>query len=184
MTRCIVSTRPDGYVSVTTPTLEIMAFLTLGGAPKGHFLGVNWDAQIEEMTNRRVPKDVAVRYVRGLQVGGYTDAEAYEILRDRDTPQEWTGKELWDASEVPIDRWFRNAWRRSQNGGPIYIDINRAKPIQFKHIRHAVQCENKRREDDLDLFDVPFECDLAAIREQIRLASDETELRHIWPRFS
>jgi hypothetical protein len=176
----IVSTRPDGGVSLTCPSAEIMSWLTLGGAPEGYFGRINWDAQIEEMTSRGVYQDVAARYVRGVQSGGFTDAEAYELIRDRDTKPEWTGKELWD--EVPTDRWFRNAWRRSPNGGPIYIDLERARPVQFWRIRSAIREENKKREYDIDLFDVPLEYDLAEIRERIRQAPDDATLRHIWPR--
>ncbi len=177
----IVSTRPDGGVSLTNPTSEIMSWLTLGGAPEGYFGRINWDAQIEEMTGRRVPQDVAVRYVRGLQSGGFTDAEAYELIRDRDTNPEWTGKEVWDPSEVPTGRWYRNAWVRSQNGGPIYIHLERAKYVQFWRIRGAISQEERRRENDIELFDAPVSCDLRAIKQRIRSARDDLSLRRIWP---
>lgn len=181
MTCCIVSTRSDGGVSLTYPTAEIMSWLTLGGAPEGYFGRINWDAQIDEMTKRGVYETVAVRYVHGLQAGGFTDAEAYELLRDRDTKPEWTGKELWDLSEVSTDRWYRNAWRRSPNGGPIYIDLQRAKPVQFSRIRTAIHEENTRRVNDIDLFDALVEYDLLEIKRRILQASSEPELRSIWP---
>ena len=178
----IVSTRPDGGVSLTVPSLEIMSWLTLGGAPKGYFdCPIDWDAQINEMTSRGVYADVAQSYVRGVLCGGFTDAEAYGLIRDRDTKPEWTGKELWGRSKIPVDRWFRNAWMRSQNGGPIYIHMPRARYVQFGRIRAAIAQENKRRENDIDLFDVPVECDLSELKRRIHQASDEIELRRIWP---
>ena len=180
----IVSTRPDGGVSITYPSSEIMSWLTLGGAPKGYFdCPIDWDAQIEDMTSRGIYSDVAERYVRGVLCGGFTDAEAYGLLRDRDTKPEWSGKELWDRSEIPVDRWFRDAWRRSKNGGPIYIDLQRAKPVQFGRIRAAIDIENKRRQNDINLFDIPVDCDFIEMRKRIRDANDEIKLRRIWPDF-
>jgi hypothetical protein len=178
--RCIVSTGNGGWVHVTHPTNEIMSIFTNGGAPDGYFGRIDRDYQIAEMVKRGVRECDAVRWIKHLFSGGLTTAEAYELIRDRDTKQEWTGKELWDKGELP-DRWFRDAWKRSANGGPIYVSLDRAKPIQFKRIRSAIEAENKRRRDDLDLFDTPIECDLAMIRERIRRANDEIELRQIWP---
>lgn len=174
--RWIVSTRPDGGVSVTWPGPDFKFFTNGGGVQIE-----NWDGQIAEMTGRGVREDVAVRWLRGLCFGGCTDAEAYELMRDRDTKPEWTGKELWDWSDVPSDRWYRNAWKRSPNGGPIYVDLARARPVQFEYVCDAVECENRRRAKDIDLFDMPIEVDFMAIRERIRCASDEIELRNIWP---
>jgi hypothetical protein len=177
----IVSTRPDGGVSLTRPTNEIMSILTLGGAEDCYSGRVDWDAQIANHVRDGIREVVAVRWIKHFRSGGLTDAEAYELIRDRDTKPEWSGKELWKPSEAPIDRWFRNAWKRSHNGGPIYIAIDRAKPIQFKHIVSAIEREKKRRSNEMDYFDIPVEVDLLAIREKIRRASDEIELRHIWP---
>ena len=177
----IVSTRPDGGVSCTIPSLEIMSWLTSGGSPEGYFCGIDWDAQINDMTSHGIYADVAESYVRGVRCGGFTDAEAYGLIRDRDTKPEWSGKELWDRSEMPVDRWFRDAWRRSHNGGPIYIDLQCAKSVQFSRIRAAIAKEERRRKDNIDLFDVPVECDLRRIRERIRRAREEAALRGIWP---
>lgn len=180
--RCIVSTRPDGGVSITYPTDEIMAIFTLGGAPDGYFGRIDWDGQIASYVKRGIREVTAVKWVRSLINGGLTTAEAYELIRDRDTAPDWTGKELWDRADIPADRWYRNAWHRSHNGGPIDISLSLARSIQFREIKNAVACENKRRESDLDLFDIPVACDLAVFRERIRKASDEIELRHIWPK--
>ena len=159
-----------------------MTIYTLGGAPDGYFGRLDWDAQIASMVGRGIRESVAVRHVRAMINGGLTTAEAYEMIRDRDTAPDWTGKELWDRAELPTDRWYRDAWRRSHNGGPIDIDLGRAKSIQFREIKNAVDSETKRRQSDLELFDIPVACDLAFFRERIRKASDEHELRGIWPR--
>lgn len=179
--RSIVSTGKDGWVYITHPTPEIMSIFTNGGAPDGYFGRIDWDAQIASMVDRGVSERTATKWVRSVLSGGLTDAEAYELIRDRDTQPDWNGKELWERADIPTDRWFRDAWKRSPNGGPIYVSIERAKPIQFKRIRSAIEDENRRRKNELELFDVPFECDLPAMRERIRSVDDERALRAIWP---
>lgn len=166
--KCIVSTRKDG-VSITYPTNEIMQILTCGGAPKGYLGPFTADGQIASMVERGIREDVAHKYIKHLLCGGMTDAEAYELIRDRDTNREWSGKELWDCSDIPHDRWFRDAWYRSHNGGPIEIDLSKAKPVQYRRIKSAIV-------DDIDAPEV----DLPAIRERIRSARDLRELRSIW----
>ncbi len=179
--RCIVSTRPDGGVSITHPTAEFMTIFTNGGAPAGYFLGMTRDGQIASFVKRGIREDVAVKWMDALLLGGLTDAEAYELIRDKDTKPEWTGNELWDRTELPTDRWFRDAWKRSHNGGPIYIDLNIARRIQFREIQTAVHVENERRKKDFDLWQSQFECNMAAVREMIRSKNEPLELRRVWP---
>ncbi len=170
MDKRIVFNRPDGGVSICCPTDWAISMMGCGGLwdakPRGYM-----DVQIERQIARGIRKDVARRYARAIQFGGCTTAEALEIIRDRDC--DGTAIELWDASDVPTDRWFRNAWRRSHNGGPISIDLAKAKPIQFLHIREHVA----RRRNDLFYI----EPDLAPLCTKIMQARDEIELRHIWP---
>ena len=175
----IVSTRPDGGVSFNTPFPEIMSILTLGGAEEGYSSRVDRDAQIAAFVRDGIRETIAVRWFDSVVSGGLTDAEAYDLIKDRTTKPDWTGHELWEAS--PTDRWFRNAWKRSPNGGPIYVDLERARPVQFKHIKSAIDLETKRRASEIDLFDVPVEVDLVGVRQQIYAAQDEIELRQIWP---
>ena len=66
-------------------------------------------------------------FVMAMQFGGCTDAEAYEIMRDRFCAHLGSGIELWDTTDVPKDRWFREAWVRSHNGGPIDISLTKAR---------------------------------------------------------
>lgn len=179
MPKCIVSTRKDG-VTVTHPTPEIMSILTCGGAPKGYFgPELTIDGQIASMAARGIRESVAHKYIKHLFCGGLTDAEAYELIRDRDTDPEWTAKELWEPCDLP-GRWFRDAWSRSHNGGPITIDLNKARPIQFRRIKSAVERENKKRADDLHSFDALLDVDFLDVRKRISAARDEQELRLIW----
>ena len=180
MDKRIVYTRFDGGVSVCCPTDECIAWMTGGGGiwdkePPG-FLEV----QIERMIEAGHGADASRRFARAVQFGGCTTAEALGIIRDRDCAHLGTAIELWDAGEIPADRWFRNAWRRSHNGGPICIDLNLAKPIQFQRIKAAIDKENARR--SADLYARPIEIDAAALRTQIIAADDESKLRRIWPK--
>ncbi len=180
MNGCIVYTRFDGGVSICYPTDDVISWMSCGGywsdRPRG-FLEV----QIERQIAAGHGPDASKRFAHAVQFGGKTTAEAYEIVRDRDCAHLGTAIELWDRSDVPTDRWYRNSWRRSHNGGPISIDLRRAKPIQFQHIQSAIARENRRRKDDINLFDMPVEVDLIAVREKIRAARNEIELRSIWP---
>ena len=181
MPKRIVYTRHDGGVSVCAPSLTALRFMTGGGGrwdgyPRG-FLDRQIAKQAEECGERN-----AHRFVMVMQFGGCTDAEAYELMRDRFCAHNGTGIELWDVDDVPKDRWFRDAWVRSHNGGPINVSLPRARAIQFRRIRSAVDIENKRRLCDIDCFDRPIQPEWSVIRDAIRRADDVACLRRVWLR--
>lgn len=180
MDKRIVYTRFDGGVSICCPSDECVSYMSCGGYWDGHPRGCV-ERQIEAQIAAGHDPDAAMRFAHAMQFGGKTTAEALEIIRDRDCGHRGTAIELWDVEDVPSDRWYRNAWYRSHNGGPISIDLSRARLLQFKHIRAAIVAETKRRQDDLELFDVPVDVDLGLVRERIRKARDEIELRRVWP---
>lgn len=180
MQKRIVYTRvKDGGVTVCCPSGWAIAMMGCGGFWKTRGFV---DIQIERQISRGIVPDVARRYAHAMQFGGCTTAEALEIIRDRDCAPYGTAFDLWDVEDIPTDKWFRDAWRRSHNGGPISISLKLARHVQFGHIRAAVDRESKRRANDLELFDVPVDVDLPAIREKIMAARDEVELRRVWPR--
>jgi hypothetical protein len=181
MRKVIVYTRHDGGVSVCTPTDDIMRWMGCGGLWAGEPRGYA-DTQIERMVGDGREPGAARRFVDAVMFGGCTTAEAYEIIRDRDCAHLGTGIELWDVSDVPPDRWFRDAWRRSHNGGPICVDLASARQIQFRKAIDAVESENKRRARDLMRFDRTVDVDPDAIRRAVMAASDESELRAVWPK--
>lgn len=181
MQKCIVyNRRRDGGVSICRPTNDIIAWMGCGGYwdafPRG-FMNVQVERQIES----GISQDAARRYAHAVSFGGRTTAESLEIIRDRDCAPHGTAMELWDVDDVPRDRWFRDAWRRSHNGGPISIDLKLARSIQWKRARAAVAAENRRRAEQFDLVH-PIEIDWGRLRERMRRASDEIELKYLWPR--
>lgn len=180
MMRCIVYTRKaDNGVSICHPAPKAIAWMSCGGFWDGRPRGF-METQIERQIARGVDPDTARRYAHAVQFGGCTTAEALAIIRDRDCAMYGTAIELWDIEDVPSDRWFRDAWRRSHNGGPISVDVKKARPIQWTRARSFVSIENKRRAESFETAQ-PVEVDWDAFRQRIREAKDEVDLRAIWP---
>lgn len=132
MRKRIVYTRPDGGVSICAPFITALAYMTGGGGRWDDIL--RWDRgfldrQIAEQSKYGVGEWAAARFVRAMQFGGCSTSEAYGIMRDRFCAHLGTGHELWDVEDVPRDRTYRDAWRRSHNGGPILIDAHKALEI-------------------------------------------------------
>ena len=179
MKRIVYTRFSDGGVSVCTPSEEAVRFMGCGGfwgeKPRGWY-----EQQIERAVADGRKPDAARRFVRAMVLGGCTTAEAYEIIRDRDCGHLGFNIELHDDSELPANRWFRNAWSRSANGGPIVISLEKARPIQWQKVCEAVAAENKRREDSYELA-MPLDMDWGRVRTEIARARDIETLRAIWP---
>jgi hypothetical protein len=142
--------------------------MSLGGRwadmPKG-YIDIQIERQIEAGRNERA----AVRFARAMAFGGCTDAEALEIIRDRDCGHKGMAFDLVDFRDVPSDRWFRDAWRRSHNGGPIYTGMPEARKIQMKRLQSAAT----QRKAELQF---------ARWKERIRRAETPEQLKNIWPK--
>jgi len=164
----ILFTRPDGAVSICTPAPECMDWLACGGYWDGR--GLDIDEQIERSVAAGHHEHAARRFVRAMDRGGCTTAEAYEIIRDRDCGHLGSAFELVAPEELP-DRWFRNAWRRSHNGGPICVDMAAARRIQ--RARLADFAEHRR----VDLSWPRW-------RERMRRAQTPEALKAIWPKLT
>jgi hypothetical protein len=128
MDRRIVYTRHDGGVTICCPSANAVRWMGSGGRwadmPHGFV-----EVQIERQIAAGIHADAAARFARALTFGGCSEAEALAIIRDRDCAHKGTGIELWAVDDVPTDRTYRGAWRRSHNGGPIVIDERKAMEI-------------------------------------------------------
>jgi hypothetical protein len=166
--RAIVLTRPDGGVDIVHPSRSAISWLERGGLwadfPPGFV-----DSQIAQQTADGFPYWAVVRYCRAMVTGGKTEAEAFEIIRDRDCGNRGTAFEAWDRADLPTDRWFRDAWRRSHNGGPIGVSIRSARKIQADRIKDAAKAA------DIDLK-------WPLWRQRIRKEDCPVRLKHIWPK--
>ena len=178
LSRAIVYSSFKGGVEVCHPSPEIFAIMSHGGwwdlAPRGFV-----DAQIERQISSGIDRDHATRFAKAVAFGGVTESEIWGIIKDRDCARHGTLHELIDISELP-DRWFRDAWRRSANGGPVGVDLAKARNIQWGKIVDAVSQENKRRHLDL-LGPAPIKLRKMTYQNAIRHARDDEELRRIWP---
>jgi hypothetical protein len=177
MRQRIVYTRHDGGVTVNCPAPEIFRELQSGAwacKPNGFV-----DQQVFFGVKDGRDPDGVKRFCQAMVKGGVTERDVWALIRDRDCLHKGTLHELYDVEDLP-DRWFRGAWSRSRNGGPIGIDLEKAKPIQWNKARQAVADENKRREeafDPLPLIAPPWE----TLRSAMRHARDHDELRRVWP---
>jgi hypothetical protein len=173
---------PDRSVAIYTPSLECMKALTHGGGLIKPWMRQR--ATDNMIRNGRRPQ-FARLWIEAAINGGMTDAEFYEALIEKDaTPKGAAAPELID--ETPRDRWFRDAWRRSHNGGPIDIDLEVARRVHAKHIlsaKDAVEGSEKARIDEILLGKSKVAAiDMRAVGVRINRARDIGELRQIWPR--
>lgn len=128
MHKRIIYTRYDGGVSVCCPAKEIIRAMGCGGLwlnPTRGFI----ETQIARKIARGVIPDAAHRFCTALAFGGQPTSYALEIIRDADCGHLGVAHELVDLDELPADRAYRDAWRRSPNGGPIWIDEDKAQHI-------------------------------------------------------
>jgi hypothetical protein len=125
----IVYTGPNRGVALCYASPTALAYMTGGGGRWDGFPRGFLDRQIEAQAKHGVGEWAAARFVRAMQFGGLTTAEAYGVMRDRFCAHLGTGCELWDVKDLPTDRTYRDAWRRSHNGGPIWIDERKAQAI-------------------------------------------------------
>lgn len=86
----------------------------------------NWRPDLDGARRIRL----ATRRIEALNEGGLSEREALELIADCDAPAFSTAREIVDVAEIPTDRTYRAAWRRSANGGPIVIDQDAARAIR------------------------------------------------------
>lgn len=173
----ILYTRHDGGVSICTPAPECLAWMGCGGYWTGR--GIDLDEQIERAVVAGHSRSASIRYVRAMDRGACTTAEAYDIIRDRDCGHLGTAFDLISASSLP-DRWFRDAWRRGHNGGPIEIDMPAAREVHFKRLTSMLDQEQARRRHDFNMWRKPLNVNLGAIADAVQKAEDPCSLKAIW----
>lgn len=164
----VIITRHDGGVSFIEPMAECMAWMTGGGGywankPRGYA-----DQQVERCIAAGHLPWAAKRFCGAMMRGGCTDAEAIEIITLRDAGHRGTGFEVIDVFDLP-DLWFHDSFRRSPNGGPIAVDMRRARKLQLSRI--ATMAKERDIELKLDLW-----------RSRIRKAQTPEWLKAVWPR--
>lgn len=191
----ILFTRPGGKVTIAGPTLEAYRACTGGGigVENRHMRTRAWmEAAVHCWTSvDGVPAAAAWRWAKAVAWGGLTEAEfnGAALAMERCTPVK-LAPEILPLDEVPHDRWFRGAWRRSEKGGPIFIDMVAAREIQAGAILAALDAWNaaarreerrarllRRRTNGPALIEI--EVDVFARR--IEAAATPAALKAVWP---
>ncbi len=91
----------------------------------------NWRPDRPEADRQRLAR----AWCMAKTFGGLEESEAIDLIVAKDaTP--WSSVEIMDQSELPARQW-RNAWRRSSNGGPIWIDDKAAEAIMWENFDAA-----------------------------------------------
>jgi hypothetical protein len=72
---------------------------------------------------------LARRWIMALHTGGLQKREAVALILEKDAPPYSVAHDIVHAWELPQDRTYRDAWRRSSNGGPVWVDENAAVTI-------------------------------------------------------
>lgn len=164
-------------MTITLPAPRAFRARTNGGGLMS-FYGTTIAREVEKAEQDGRDADLAREWATAGEYGGLTDAECWDLFRRWCLPAGALAVDLIDVADLPGDRWFRNAWRRSPNGGPIWIDLERARPVQRWRIAGAVVEENARRTRSLT---APLAADFDALRQATETASSLEELRAIWP---
>lgn len=134
-THRIVFSWPDGTVGIVEPNHEYLYYMTgHGGAWNDYPIGF-----VRDLVRRKTcpilqrghpcTKEAAERFVKAASWGGRSVEEAWEILKGIDAEPFGNLIEIHAIEDIPSDRTYRDAWRRSANGGPIYVDEALARAI-------------------------------------------------------
>lgn len=194
--RRYVLTKADGGVTVVCPSPRFKAVVT--GAGVNAWLAARgyepepwrdelwwWRRQVKGMVKGGIEEQPAWRIVYGISRGGFSDRLFFAALADYACKPQGTGIELWDAADVPGDRWFRDAWRRAAEGGPIRIDLQAARGVQEAAIARAVDDWNtiERRDPSRWGHNGPafIELDWRWLRRATAAARSPEELMMVWP---
>lgn len=112
---------------------DLMPWFSQGIMPL--WLAREWEIQkfVQDKTWRSDRHDrevLAARWIDALIQGGMNEHAAISLIAEKDMPVNATAAEIVDVSEIPSDRFYRDAWRRSHNGGPVWVDPNIARQIE------------------------------------------------------
>ena len=114
-----------------------------------------------------------------------TEADALAVIQSG-VQASATNVAVCDAADIPADRMFRNAWRRSIAGPPmISIDMPAARAIHALRINEAVRAKAgdliNREAMGEDVTTEKIALRDINVQQQINVAKTPEELAVIWP---
>lgn len=206
MEKRIVYTKGDGGVCIVTPAAKARASVMVTaearecirikeGDPIKDLPTGDVDSSMRSLSEQGITgKNVDVEVVATPVEYRYeTDEEFIERIRLMDIPSDAAGVAVIDASSLPKNREFRNAWEHD-GLGVVSVNLSKARQIHRQRIRQA-------REPLLSALDIAFmralgcrdqaEADaVEAKRQSLRDATDDPaidaarttdELKAAWP---
>lgn len=127
-THRIVATMPNGSVRTWTPTHEALYFMC---GPGGYWNDYPFGFLAELVRRKTCPilqrgtpctREAAERFVKAMTWGGRPCEEAWDIIAQHDAARHGgLAIEIMHVDDLPKYDENRNAWRRSLNGGPVYV---------------------------------------------------------------
>ncbi len=193
----IIYTRPEDYgVNIISPSDRCYSVLTGSGAYevepwRGSRVWMERQVKHFGQSVPPVAEPIARRWVMAMAFGGLSRDEFFTLLIDKDVPEESRRMaEIVAVDDLPKDRWFRNAWTRSPNGGPITVDLERARSVQASYIINTLEEVRRQRRGlppaglvllGLSHLPDPVRVNLTPIFDAISTARDEDDLRAVWP---
>lgn len=122
-----------GFITLTEHT----GFLPLPVARQWEITKLVRDAQWRP--DREDREAFAAKWIDSLIRGGLAERDAVQLIGEYAAPAHYTSLEIVDRREIPLDFTHRDAWRRSHNGGPIWIDETLAQQIDEARMWSAYQ---------------------------------------------
>lgn len=192
----ILYTRHDGGVSICSPSTAILRIMECGGGwyeddllhKDGTSITARMKFELDKKIDHGNASEAASRLVKALAWGGCTTAEALDIIRHNDCAPHGSAFERKTADEIPSDRWFRSAWYRSKDGGPILIDMEKARHIHARKIERAHRAANRPVPKNFASRFAPkreegpkIDMDWDRLEIAIRTAKTPEELKAVWP---
>lgn len=198
----IVATRPDGGVNVVVPGQGCFVACTGAGLPgrrsrawRRRQVANFMKPGLDRRTGRPTPglaRDLAERWVAAVAFGGLTAGDYFSLLGQKDAGAGARAIELLTLFDLPADRWFRNAWRRSPDGGAIFADLSAARGCHLQNLDELVRRWNAaelRRDDAARLAgrstNGPALIDWPPERRRLvaalAAAGDWQSIRAVWP---
>tara|TARA_R110002126_G_scaffold106553_1_gene241598 strand:+ start:89 stop:529 length:441 start_codon:yes stop_codon:yes gene_type:complete len=124
-----------------------------------------------------------VHLVPSEMVSGETEAAFIERIRAKVVPLDATNVVVADASAIPTDFEFRDAWVAP--GGVISVDLDKAKALQASRI-NAAKLVKARELVDMEMMGENVATDKAALQAinaatLVAGATSIDELKAVWP---
>lgn len=138
--------------------------------------------------------EFAERFVKALVVGGETDAGGLDLIKQRALSNH-SDHVVGDHADLPVDWFFRNAWRLDATTGNVFVDIEASRNVFVERLVRQKSYEIGKLVEGIEaaiLLGKPDsalealhlslkEMDLHALGDLVRKADAPETLKALWP---